>query len=183
MSGLTSEFLTSTKIVIASIKSSFEVFKSKFPNVFKNIEAIEHFREVNESEGISDFKVAFHKFEALVSVFVIRNEDDHSIKDTLQEIQREKVFIYSFIQSMDSEYNDYLDRVVNDIGKLGKIKKNAPDDVEKMEAALKCEYTRYENNMLESMNHLRVLILTKMINIENLIVKLNSNQSNNEYFF
>jgi len=178
---LTSGFLTGAKIDIASIKSSFEVLKLKFPEVFNTIQAIENFTAVNESEGLSDYQTCLYKFAAILNIFAIHN-DDHAIKETLELIKAEIPPLYKLLSCIELEYDCYKKRPLINIEKLAKIKKNEPDN-ETASKAIEHEDTHHQNSLIRSQNETRILILLRMISIEHLIEKLIKPHVANECFF
>jgi hypothetical protein len=175
MSALTIDYLTTKQIDITSIISSFEILKSKIPNVFKTTKDIDIFIVADETDGISDYKGILHKFQAEINIFLIHTED-HSIKELVFKIIDLTSNMFEFVKCIELEYNDCLDRNVNDIARLSKAKKNSPENADIMKNLIIDEYARHEAYMLECVNNRRIQLKKLMIFIENYIIKLNPGQ-------
>jgi hypothetical protein len=183
MSTLTFEYLNITKeIDITSIISSFEKLKPKIPNIFKTPQDIDSFIVANEIDGISDYKGSFHKLQAEINIFLIHTED-HSIKDILFKIMDIIGNIFELVKCIELEYNDCLDRNINDMVRLCKIIKNSPEYAYTMKELITHEYARHVTNMFQSTNNRRIQIKNLMIFIENYIIKLSPGKSNSNHDF
>lgn len=184
MSGptLTSIHLTDKKIDVPLIVSSFETLKAQFPDVFTTVQDIENFIAGNNSYGIGDCKTCFYKFDAVLNIFVINNDNNHAIKDTLDLMQKEMGPLCKLFSCIEAEYDCYKKHQINNIEKMCKIMKYAPD-TKIAQKAIEDDDTYRQNSMIYSQNDTRIIILNKMISIEHLIEKLKNPQSTNKCFF
>lgn len=182
MSTLTFDYLTTKQIDITSIISSFEILKPKIPNIFKTTKDINKFIVASDTDGISDYKGCLHKFQTELNIFLIHTED-HSIKETLFKIMDMISNIFEMIKCIDVEYNECLDRNINNAVRLSKVKNNAPEDALKIETLIIHDYKRHEANMIEYSNNRRIQIKCLMIFIENYIIKLNPGQTSISHDF
>jgi hypothetical protein len=186
MSALTFDYLDIEQVNIPSIISRFELLKSKIPNIFKTTKDINSFIVadqthgaqdktdgiIDQTDGIIDYKWILHKFQAELHIFLIHTED-HSIKELIFKITELTCNIFELVKCIELEYNEYLDRNINNILRRCEVNKNSPKDVCIIRGLLINEYARHEANMIECVNNRRIQIKKLMIYIENYIIKLN----------
>ena len=172
-------------IDVSSITSSFEVVKSKTPDVFKTISDIESFIGPDHEDGISDYKAVLNRFQAQLHIFT-NHSQDHSIKENLKDIQDQTFIIFEFIKRIVGEYNACLQNRPNSstsILKLAEVKKYSPEDADTMKEAIAREYAHSECVMFEYVNDQRIQILKSIAIIENYIVNLNPGESSTSHDF